>query len=128
MNKKELFYKYTDWTALQGIGAGWIAQIKGYLPIGDWITKSSIYWIALGAVNIKWIPFWAVVVFIALKFYLMMFVNWFVGKFIIKSGVYEAQQQYGAKKEHLSPYNLELIGTLEEICKALNIKSKFTKL
>lgn len=128
MNKKEIFYKYTDWTTLQGIGAGWVGQLKGYIPIGQWIQTSAGYQIALWAINIHWIPYWTILVFLAVKFYVMLFINWFVGKLAIKVGIYKAQQQYGAKKEHLSPYNVEVIGTLEAICDKLGIKSKFTKL
>lgn len=127
MNKKQLFYKYTDWSNLQGIGAGWVSQIKGYLPIGEWIQKSAGYQVVLWALNIH-MPYWIIITLIVLKFYVMIFVNWFLGKFVIKVKLYEAQQQYNAKTEHLSPYNREVINTLEEICKATGAKSKFTKL
>lgn len=128
MDKKELFYKYTDWTTLQSIGSGWVSQIKGYLPIGDWIQKSAGYQIALWALNIHVIPYWLILVVLIVKFYAMIFVNWIIGRMAIKVKLYEAQQQYSAKTDHLSPYNREVINTLEEICKATGATSRFTKL
>jgi len=128
MNKKKIFYSYTDFTTLQSIGAGWVAQLKGYLPIGDWIKNGSLYWVALGAIGINWLPFWLIIVFLAVKFYGMIFVNWWIGRKAIKIGVYEAQQQYNAKTEHLSPYNRECIAQWEAIGEKLGVKSKFSKL
>lgn len=128
MNKKQFFYKYADWATLQSIGAGWVSQIKGYIPIGDWIQKSAGYQIALWALNIHFLPYWAILVILISKFYIMILINWLVGKFTIRVKLYEAQQQYNAKTEHLSPYNVEVIKTLQNIAKAVGTKDEFTQL
>lgn len=130
MNKKELFYKYTDFTNLQGIGANWVNQIRQWLPQSTWLDRSALLSLYFSSLHIKWLmfPAYAITIFLGVKYYFMMFANWYYGKIAIKVGVYEAQQQYNAKKEHLSPYNVELIKQLEAIGEKLGIESKFTKL
>ncbi len=121
MDKKKLFYKYTDFINLQGIGGGWVQQLKGYFPIGQWVQTIAGYQIIIWALHITWIPIWVIFIFIAVKFYAMMIVYWVVGKFAINVGVYSAQQQYNAKKEHLAPFNVEVINTFKEHTKILNM-------
>ena len=125
---KKLFYAYTDFSTLQGIGSTWIQQIKGYIPVGQWIATASVYQIALWALNIHFVSYWMLVAILAVKFYVMIFVNWAGGKIAIKVGLLRAQQQYSAKSEHLSPYNSEVIKTLKSICEKLGAESHFTDL
>jgi hypothetical protein len=128
MDKKRIFYNYTDFATLQGIGNSWISEVKSYIPISSWITTASVYQIALWAIHINWIPYWAMILFLAIKFYIMIIVNWLGGKLSIKIGLYRARQQYGAKKEHLAPFNVEVIEQLTAIGNKLGVESKFTKL
>ena len=128
MDSKELFYKYTDFYTLKGIGENWVTQIKGYVPLGGWIATAGAYQIALWALNIRWVTYWEIILFLSIKFYIMILINWLGGKIAIKIGLYKAQQQYSAKNEYLNPYNVELIETLKAICKKLGIEDKFTKL
>lgn len=135
---KSAFYSYTDFSTLKNIGDSLIGQLRGYFTLGSWIKDASLYWVALQAVNsmnvfgfiinTKWIQFWMIVLFLIVKFYLMIFIDWLGGKIAIRIGLYNASLQYSAKSEHLSPYNLELIRQLEAIGEKLGIESKFTKL
>lgn len=131
MNKKEIFYKYTDFQILQGLGASWLSQIEGYMPIGDWLRNSALYYLSAQATHwqwLVWIPYWAIVLFLAVKFYIMVFLNWFVGKYGIKIGLLKAQQQYSAKKEHIAPFQVQINKTLDNIAKAVGAKSELDKL
>lgn len=128
MDKNKLFYKYTDFTALQSIGNGWLSQIKSYLPFGSWVATASVYQIALWAININWIPYWSLIVLLAVKFYIMIFINWLAGRIGIKIGLLRAQQQYTTKSEHLSPYEVQRRKTLESIAEKVGAKSFFDKL
>jgi energy-coupling factor transporter transmembrane protein EcfT len=125
---KNFVYKYTDFNTLRGIGGGWVEQLKGYFPFGAWVASASVYQIALWALKIDWIPYWLIIIFLAIKFYLMIFINWIIAKVGIKMGIYEAQQQYGAKQQKLSPYEREHRETIKNIAKAVNAKSEYTDL
>lgn len=141
MDKKNIFYKYADFTTLKSIGQGWVAELHGWIPVGEWLQKSSIYWVGLQGLlqskieifgihiwYIGYLPIWAVFLFFMIKFYIMVIVNWFVGKYGIKIGFYKARQQYGAKQEHLSPYEKEHRETIKNIAKAVGAKSEYTNL
>jgi hypothetical protein len=127
VKKNKIFYAYTDFTTLQNIGYYWKTQFLRYLPQSAWIEKAGAMQVLLWAFNIKF-PIWIFIVFLILKYYIMMFGDWLIGRYAIKVGVYSVQNQYNSKKEHISPFNAELVATLEEICKKLEIKSKFTDL
>lgn len=125
IDKKKLFYKYTDWTTMQNIGAYWQHQIEQYLPFGVWVSEIAFYTIVFE----RWgVPFWFIATFVVGKCYADMIIRWVIGKIIIKTGVYEAQNHYQAKKQEIAPYELEHRNTLKEICKALNVKDHYTEL
>jgi len=131
MNKekwKKRFYSYTDFCTLRGIGEGWINHIASYFPIGNWISIAGGWQIGLWAMNIHWIQWWMIVAFLALKFYSKILIGWLGGRITIWIGLYKAQQQYGAKKETINPYEKEHRDQLIAIGNALGIKSKFTEL
>ena len=128
MDKKELFYKYTDFSTLKSIGNAFLSEIKSYLPISDWIGKAGMYQIALWAIHVDWIKYWMILLFLIIKFYAMIFINWLGGRIAIKTGLYKAQQHYNTKQEHLNPYQVELRKTVENIAEAVKAKSEFTKL
>lgn len=125
MNKKELFYKYTDFQTLSNIGASWVGQFKNYVSVTQWVSEAALYKIFLS----QWhVSFYLIIAFVVGKYYFWLVGNWVIGKLAIYIGVYKAQQQYGAKVEHLNPYNKEVISQLEAIGEKLGVTSKFTKL
>ncbi len=130
---KSAFYKYTDFTTLQGIGMSWINQVQGWFPVGSWMASAAAYQILLWGLRDThliifgipiWmlgnIPIWAIIIYLAVKFYIRLFFNWIVGKFVIKIGLYRAQSQYGAKKEKLNPVQVETIRQFQEHTKVIN--------
>ncbi len=123
--KTELFYKYTDFVNLQNIGGYWMNQAMQYIPYGIWITEIAMFKIVFEQFGV---PFWLIVAFVICKTYFEMVLRWVVGKFAIKIGVFKAQDMYTSKKEHLAPFNSELIATLESLCKKVGAESKFSKL
>lgn len=128
MKKKELFYKITDFTTLQNIGGGWVGLLKQYLPQSQWLDRSATLQIWLWALHINWIPIWAIAVFLAVKYYFMMWVNWYIGKKGIQKGLLEAQQQYIAKSEHISPVQSEMLQTIKNIANKVGAENKISKL
>jgi hypothetical protein len=137
MNKRNWYYKWADWETMQGIGSTWISKITQYFPIGTWLQESSIYYIGLVGLKashlIIWglpvylvgnIPIWMVFFWFMGKFYFVMFEKWLVAKYVIRIKLYEAQQQYGAKKEHLSPVQVEVFSQYKEYTKVLNAIAK----
>lgn len=136
---KTAIHKYTDFVNMKAIGEGWLAQLRSYTPIGDWIKNSSLYWIGIEAskglisifgfqVHFEWIQFWMIILFLAVKFYIMILVNWMFGKFMIKTQIPQEQTQYTSKTEYLSPYERERRDTDIAICEALGIKHHYTTL
>lgn len=133
---------YTKWANIQGIGAGWIAEIKSRIPIGTWIQNATIDWLAvkaIGLVNftviglhiyipIAWITWWMIFLFLAVKFYGFMVVNWFIGKIAIKSKVVEAQANINAKFEETNPFEVQRNKTLKSIAKATGAEDFITDL
>jgi hypothetical protein len=141
MNKGKLktaVHNYTDFVTMKAIGESWMAQVRGYTPIGDWIRTSALYWIGIEAaktisifgltIHLDWIQFWMIIVFLAAKFYIMIGINWMFGKFMIKTQIPQEQTQYGSKTEYLSPYEKERRDTDIAICEALKIQHKYTNL
>lgn len=127
MEKRRIFYKYTDFTTLQNIGYYWKSQILKWFPVSDTMTKVASWQVILWGLNIDF-PIWTIAILYIIKYYVMQFVDWFYGFIAIRSNLYDAQQQYNAKQEHISPVQAETIATLKEICKKLEIKDKFTDL
>jgi len=122
---KSFSYRYTDFITLQGIGGYWTQQFVQYVPVGVWITESALYALFFERFGV---PFWAIVIFTIFKNYAKMAMRWVIGKIAIKTEVYKAQNMYGAKQEHIAPFNKELIDQLNAIGNKLGVTSKFTEL
>jgi len=135
------FYLFNNF---QSIGAGWMARYKGYMPsLTDFSVKTSALQVALwatgGKIAINWmflhinftIPEWinwgTIFAFLLIKFYVVIIFNTVVGKWGIKKGLLELEQNIGAKHKELSPYNREVISQLEAIGNKLDVESKFSK-
>lgn len=114
MNKKELFEKYNNFIKVKGIGDSWLNHIKGYIPIKDWIASASIYQIAIWAIGIKF-PYWLIIIILISKFYIMLFINWYAGKKVIKIGLQEAQMKVEAKNDYLTQYQKDIKKTVDNI-------------
>jgi hypothetical protein len=125
IEKKKLFYRYTDFITLQNIGAFWQNQIEQYFPFGVWVSEIAFYTLVFERFGV---PFWLIVVFVVGKCYFDMFLRWVIGKIIIKTGIYEAQNQYTAKKQEIAPYEKENRETLKSLCNAVGAKHHFTEL
>jgi len=135
---KEAFYSYTDFTNIQAFGSRWIGEVIGWFPIGGWIASASIYQIALwGIGNINFwfihidmhnIKYWMILLFLAIKFYVMILLKWLVGKIAVKIGLIRAEQNYESKTEHISPMSYQSYKTMENIAKKVGARSEFTKL
>ena len=129
---KKLTYKYQNFITRQQIGGWWIGQVRGYFPITQLVQEIVV--LSGGAFFIqRWLPWFNVsmpmiITYVLVKNYGWLILNAIVAHFAIKRKVYEAQQQFGAKNEALSPYNVELIKQLEAIGEKLGIESNFTKL
>lgn len=139
INKKKIFYAYTDFQNMYDIGMTWINRILGYMPVGVWIQKASIGQIALWALNDKsflsihitipaWLNWGLLFAYYAFTFYFMIFLGWVGGKIAIKVGLRDAELQYEAKKKHLNPYQVEIREQLQEIAKKVGAENKFSEL
>lgn len=127
MKKKELFYKYTEFTIMQNIGSGWINQIKSYIPYTQILSEIAIYQVVIWGFHLP-IPTYILTIFLIIKYYLMMVINFFIGKLAKKIGLVKAQSDYGSKHEQLSPFNHQLMNTVGNICKKLDVKNEFEQL
>lgn len=139
MNKREIFYKYTDFELIRGIGSGFLSRAKGYIPIGSWLQDASVWQIALWGIGNKidfwfihfdlhWLNYGIIMLIFIVRFYFMIFGNWALGKLFIKIGLYDAELQYSAKKQHLNPVSVQMLKTLKSICEKIGAKSHITEL
>ena len=124
---KKAFDKYTDLTAVQGIGTYWIGQVTKFFPWKEWLAESASIQVLLWAFNIRF-PIYIIILFLAMKTYLMMFGVWFGGKFVIWIGLYKAQSIYTAENEKLNPFNAKFVKTLNNICEKIDCESGFKDL
>ena len=74
------------------------------------------------------IPFWTIIVVMAIIGFVMEFVKVAVGYFDFKKGIWKVQAEWHQKKDVISPHNVEMRKTLKAICKKLGIPHHFKEL
>lgn len=127
MNKRKIFNLYNEFSTRISRGSGLFDLLQDWtINPASLATEVASWKIILWQYNI---PVWIIAIICLSKKYIMRIFFYFLGRYDEKKlGFWKAQNEYGQKKEHLAPFNTELKETIEEICKKLNIKSKFTKL
>lgn len=123
IDKNKLANTFFDFTTRENRGGYWIGTILNYLhPFYNW--QEVLATVAFIKIVFPDFPFrWTVVIIVAYNiiiFYLVMALRWFIGRYDEKKGIWKRQSEYRAKKEHLSPFNVELRKQLEEHTKALS--------
>lgn len=124
--KDKLFYKFTEFKARQDRGGWLIGFIKGYVYPPGLFVESATFKILLWNFNI---PTWQIIIILLFKYYIMIIANTIIGRWDEKKfGFWKAQNNYGAKKEHIAPFNIEIKETMKAICNKLGIEHKFKEL
>jgi len=123
-SKKRIYLKYVKFETFRQKGAYWVniffqyiswQTIKDSFIIGG-IAKLTIFQ------DFPIIPFIIVVVILG---FLAEGVKAYIVYLDFKYGVWRVHAEWAQKNKVISPWNVEVRGTLEEICKKVGAKSKF---
>lgn len=122
MDKTKLANKFFDFTTREMRGGYWIGVVLNYFsPFINW--RGMLATVAYVKIIFPDIPFNVaiplVIICDAIIFYFFLFLRFVIGKWDEKKGVWKKQSEYAAKKEHLSPFNVQLMNQLQEHTKAL---------
>jgi len=123
IDKNKLANTFFDFTTRESRGGYWIGVIINYLhPFFAW--KESLAIVAYIKIILPNFPLKTIIIIViianAVIFYALLTARWFIGRYDEKKGIWKRQSEYSAKKEHLSPFNVELRKQLEEHTKALS--------
>lgn len=126
MNKRKIFENFNDFTTKVNMGNYLLGIIKQYVVNPSvFIQEVASYQIMVMAFGAK-IPSIYIVLLLLFKNWIMIFIHFIGGIVAKKTGFWKAQSEFQNKKEHISPFNSQLMETVKEICKKLEIKDKFS--
>ena len=121
-----------------GRGGYWINQIDGFIPIFQMAQEYTYLQVPIWAfaewVKIKYgweigITFVHILIFVICKHYLKTYIfPYFLGRFDEKWGLWKYSSEYTQKKDHISPWNVEVQETLKNIAEKVGAKDEFKEL
>lgn len=126
INKRNLFLKYVELEAFIANGQDLVSKAKRWLRWGT-IKEALLYGgiAKLSVPFLKDVDWWIILIGVIIFSFINDALNYFVGKYNFKKGLWKIQNEWGQKTKQNNPYGIELKETLEEICKKLEIKSHF---
>jgi len=123
IDKNKLANSYFDFATREHRGGYWIGRLQYYLsPFRNWTAKlGTVAFIKILFPSFPYyITFIIVMAYNIIGFYSILIIKLFIGRWDERKGIWKRHSEYNAKKEHLSPFNVELRKQLEEHTKALS--------